>query len=594
MRMNFWRSRQLFVIASLGILAGSASAGITIYVDDDATPGGNGLSWNAPYKHVKDALTYASNPNNNVSEIHVAQGNYKADRSASSPNGSGSRTATFQLINGVSLEGGYAGLETGDPDARNITAFESILDGDLLDNDYPPYYFNHGDNSYHVVTGSGTNNTAVMDGFTIQSGYANGTDNQAHGAGMFNQSGNPTVSSCLFYDNRAQTNGGAMMNTFSSSPDVVGCMFLGNSAVAGGAVGNVISSSPAIATCSFLSNYTLPGTNPGGAIVNIGGSNPIIQDCIFSDNVAAKGGALGMVSSCDPILMGCSFVSNSAEMWGGAIFMDVGCDPTFVSCAFADNSADDYGGAIYTSGTDPIMINCTIAANVAGSSGGALYCTGDSSTPSIANSIIWSNTPNAIATTNGAVVTVNQSTVQGGWSGQGSGNISTNPQFINAAGGDFRLASGSPCVNSGVNSFVPPDSTTDADTNPRFVSTVDRGAYEVQPGNPPLVDCNNNGVPDDLDIASRLSSDCNNSGTPDECEAGADVNDNGILDECETGDPGDLCVADVDGDSMVAAADLANLLASWGSGTTSTDLDNDGVVGPADLASMLAAWGACP
>ena len=56
------------------------------------------------------------------------------------------------------------------------------------------------------------------------------------------------------------------------------------------------------------------------------------------------------------------------------------------------------------------------------------------------------------------------------------------------------------------------------------------------------------------------------------------------------------CVADLDGDGDVDAADLAELLAAWGPVPTPDppDFDGDGVVNAADLAELLAAWGSCP
>jgi hypothetical protein len=47
---------------------------------------------------------------------------------------------------------------------------------------------------------------------------------------------------------------------------------------------------------------------------------------------------------------------------------------------------------------------------------------------------------------------------------------------------------------------------------------------------------------------------------------------------------------DFNDDGMIDGADLAQLLASWG--TAKNDLNGDGVVGGADLAVLLAAWGA--
>lgn len=52
-----------------------------------------------------------------------------------------------------------------------------------------------------------------------------------------------------------------------------------------------------------------------------------------------------------------------------------------------------------------------------------------------------------------------------------------------------------------------------------------------------LVDCNNNGIPDDEDIGNGSSDDCNNNAVPDECDIESgfsqDVNGNGVPDECD-------------------------------------------------------------
>ncbi len=57
-----------------------------------------------------------------------------------------------------------------------------------------------------------------------------------------------------------------------------------------------------------------------------------------------------------------------------------------------------------------------------------------------------------------------------------------------------------------------------------------------------------------------------------------------------SGDPEPIA-GDLDGDGDVDPADLAALLAAWGSDDMNADLDGDGVVGPADLATLLANWG---
>ncbi len=54
------------------------------------------------------------------------------------------------------------------------------------------------------------------------------------------------------------------------------------------------------------------------------------------------------------------------------------------------------------------------------------------------------------------------------------------------------------------------------------------------------------------------------------------------------------CVADLDHNGHVDAADLAILLGAWGLAGSSADLTGDGLVSGADLAVLLGAWGPCP
>ena len=53
------------------------------------------------------------------------------------------------------------------------------------------------------------------------------------------------------------------------------------------------------------------------------------------------------------------------------------------------------------------------------------------------------------------------------------------------------------------------------------------------------------------------------------------------------------CLADLNGDRVVDAADLASLLSRWGFGGGLGDLDRSGDVGGGDLAILLNSWGNC-
>jgi len=59
-----------------------------------------------------------------------------------------------------------------------------------------------------------------------------------------------------------------------------------------------------------------------------------------------------------------------------------------------------------------------------------------------------------------------------------------------------------------------------------------------------------------------------------------------VPDGCESSNP-----ADLDGDGVVGAQDLAILLGAWGQGAGPADLDGDGQVSAADLAILLDNWG---
>jgi len=207
----------------------------------------------------------------------------------------------------------------------------------------------------------------------------------------------------------------------------------------------------------------------------------------------------------------------------------------------------------------------------------------------IANSILWSNedrngnTDAASQVNAGAGVTsINYSCIQGltGALG-GTGNIATDPLFVNALGIDallgstddnLSLAFGSPCIDSGDNTRVPADASdldADGDTlellptdlagGSRFFndpSTIDSGN-----GSPPIIDmgafeagdCNTNGVADSVEIAEGQSADCDHNGMPDECDWA-----NGTVNDCNGNSIPDACEDDCNCNSVPDAVDIAS------------------------------------
>jgi len=412
--------------AILLLVAGKALAGRIIYVDRRAPGENTGTSWDSAYRYLQDALADANAAEKPV-EIRIAKGTYKPDQGKNQT--SGDREATFRLINGVTLKGGYAGESVPDPDLRDIELYETVLSGDLNGNDAPvndPWdmldELTHGENSYHVVTGSGTNKTAILHGFTITAGNADGLGyedlGKGEGGGMYNYSGSPTLTNCTFTGNRTRYAGGAMANILMSSPTLASCALVGNSAQDGGGMWNFIESSPLITNCTLRSNHS---NSRGGGIYNQAESSPILTNCKIIGNTA-----------------GVEMVSYGS---GGGIYNRDGCNPTLINCIIAGNlSRGHNGGGMHNWNTDrpssPTLINCTFAGNSA-PMGHALACDSlNKSAPTtlrIINSILWDE-GNEMWNNDNSVIAITYSDVQGLMGsrfGLGQGNISKDPCFAN-------------------------------------------------------------------------------------------------------------------------------------------------------------------
>src|SRR5512135_1796908 len=178
-----------------------ASAASIIYVNAAAGGANNGTSWKDAYTDLQAAIAAAVSGD----QIWVAQGLYL-------PTTTTDRDATFHLKDGVAIYGGFIGKET-QLEPRNPYAHRSVLSGDI------GAFGDISDNSYHVVDSSHTDNTAVLDGFAIEAGNANGdplcdlctTDTgRSLGAGIYNVAGAPMLSRLIIRDNWALWEGGGM------------------------------------------------------------------------------------------------------------------------------------------------------------------------------------------------------------------------------------------------------------------------------------------------------------------------------------------------------------------------------------------------
>ncbi len=353
-----------------------------VYVDPNALGSNDGTSWTNAYNHLQDALANVSGS----CVIRVAEGIYKPDN------------ATFQLINGVVIKGGYAGYGEPDPNARDIQAHETILrDG------------------YHVVTGAG--HTSVLDGVTVTGG------NAGSGGGIYG--GSSTIINCTIIGNSAYGNGSRGGGMYNCNGPITKCIISGNSA----SYSN---------SCCF-SAY-------GGGMYNCNGP---ITDCTISENLVIRGNNLGDKGNgggmyeCDGPITNCTIAGNQTPDRGGGLYQ---CDGPITNCTIIGNSASHggsftWGGGMYE--CDGPITNCTISGNSAfpssRSNGGIYNCDGP-----ITNSIIWGNSGGAIL---GSTPAIRYSDVQSGFLGEG--NINVDPLFSLPSENDYHLLPNSPCIDAG-------------------------------------------------------------------------------------------------------------------------------------------------
>ncbi len=286
-----------------------------LYVNANAAGTNDGSSWTNAFTTLQPAITSAATCTG--SQVWVAAGTYK-------PTTTLDRTVSFSMRNNLGIYGGFP--NTGNPTfaQRNPTTNITTLSGDIG-------VAGNSDNSYHVISNAaGIDNTAILDGFVIVDGNANTAGSFRNvGGGLFNNAGaaldkcSPRIDNCIFANNNALDNGGAVYN-------------------------NAIN----------------------------GTSNPVFTNCIFNNNTAANGAALysdgTAAGTASPIFTNCTFANNSAGIDGVVAynFCSAGtCLPTFTNCIFWNNGGaktffnNNATTSIRNSLLEPSVINYT---NVAG------------------------------------------------------------------------------------------------------------------------------------------------------------------------------------------------------------------------------------
>ncbi len=519
--------RLLSLLIALFLAAPSALAQQVLFVDADARGSGDGTSWADAFPDLQEALAVAAAGD----EVWVAESTYF-------PTDTADRDASFVLVSGTALYGGFSGseatLEQRDPEAN-----PTVLSGDIgVPGDST-------DNAFHVVTASGVTEGTLLDGFTVTDGYGNGGNPRNRGAGIYGVDASLTVRDCRIVENAVvQTDGfgGGGGAFFGASGRVVFERVAfernGLNGIGGGLwlLGDLERGSEA-------ERRRLEVELAGEAIATVeavdrGALSATLRGVEFVENTAAFGGGL-TVDLASLIIVGATVERNFAFDGGGGMtillssadFVNVGfygnvVDPEdefssgggmtasassvdLTNAAFVGNTVDDFDGALRVgNGTVGTLTNVTFVSNEAEVGGGLGVTSGASAT--VRNALFWNNSQEVEAL--GGFATLQHTLIRGGCPPDGSGTatcesiLDTDPLFVRPPDpgpdgtwgtadddyGDLRLQESSPALDFGLTSFLPPDTfdldsdgdtaealPVDLDDEARVVGpSVDLGAYE--------------------------------------------------------------------------------------------------------------------
>ncbi len=173
-------------------------------------------------------------------------------------------------------------------------------------------------------TGLGTYATIKDCNFIGNNAIANNGSGGNGGALYITRKSETIISRCLFEENTAHTNAGALAAHSEANVDLVDCEFIRNTGNLGGAMYTSSGAKAELKNILFDSNKTVLKENGSGG----------------------NGGAL-YVSLAVPTFDNVDFINNSAANHAGAVYMHATTLKFDSTCEFDSNSAVAHGGAFY-------------------------------------------------------------------------------------------------------------------------------------------------------------------------------------------------------------------------------------------------------
>ena len=242
---------------------------------------------------------------------------------------------------------------------------------------------------------------------------------------------------------------------------------------------------------NYILNTIIDGDNSGNVADFSSGenSNATLLGFTIRNGSTAQGAGIRCTNSSSPTLKNLIISGNTSSQYGGGILLTENNQSIIQNILLINNSAGINGGAIYCKdNANPELVNVTISNNNAITNGGGIYCIINAN-PILKNCILWDNGPQEIyfhSTGDANSITISYSDIEGGQAaivtnGNGtvnwqSGNINSNPLFVNAGSDNYYLSSGSPCLSTATATGAPAD---DLDGRSRPLgSGYDMGCYE--------------------------------------------------------------------------------------------------------------------
>ena len=352
-----------------------------------------------------------------------------------------------------------------------------------------------------------------------------------------------------------------MYNTMSSNPKLMNCTVCGNRG-ANGAIASIALTTPELVNCLVVGNTA---SSRGAGMFNYNGSLATLDNCTFSGNSAFTGGG---ISNVDGSTRQTIALLNNCILWGNSA--DSGTDEAAQISSGVITPSLDYScvqgwtgslGGEGNIGLDPLFT----ASPVSSWTGDATYDPATVQTTFTDENATWGVNelsgkflnPDVTQALQSAIVgnTATTVTVWGDFAWLGT----VTAQYRVT---DYRLPSGSPCVDAGDNEAVPSDThdldgdgitdepiPADLAGSPRFVDDV--ATTDTGKGTPPIVDMGALEYPS-ADFDGNGNVDLDDFTTLGRCLAGSD----------EPVPPAgchqtDFANGDLDGDNDVDLADFA-------------------------------------